>query len=212
MNKETREWIDRLTDHPADVAMKEYAESVRLEDWRILRTWSGSERKALWDFLVFRCITDTAFSNCLEVGTNCGASAWFLSHFVHRGGAVRGVEINAEECEQHRMRLMTQELIYSRHRVFCGVHYGTSADPLIVCDVREFGPYDFIMIDGDHSYEGVKADWDNYFPMLRDGGIICLHDTNNSAFGVKRLWNERKGDLRWLTTGGAENNLGWGIK
>jgi hypothetical protein len=28
--------------------------------------------------------------------------------------------------------------------------------------IRALGPYDFVMIDGDHSLDGCKADWDNY--------------------------------------------------
>jgi predicted O-methyltransferase YrrM len=37
---------------------------------------------------------------------------------------------------------------------------------------------DFIFIDGDHSYEGIKRDWDDWSKKLKIGGIIALHDTN----------------------------------
>ena len=35
---------------------------------------------------------------------------------------------------------------------------------------------DFIFIDADHSYEAVKRDWSDWFPKLKPGGIIALHD------------------------------------
>lgn len=35
---------------------------------------------------------------------------------------------------------------------------------------------DFIMIDGDHSYEGVRNDIINYYPLLERGGIMMFHD------------------------------------
>lgn len=35
---------------------------------------------------------------------------------------------------------------------------------------------DFIFIDGDHSYEGVKCDLDNYVPKLKSGGLLTGHD------------------------------------
>jgi predicted O-methyltransferase YrrM len=34
----------------------------------------------------------------------------------------------------------------------------------------------FLLIDADHSYEGVKADFDNWFPMVTMGGIVVFHD------------------------------------
>jgi predicted O-methyltransferase YrrM len=35
---------------------------------------------------------------------------------------------------------------------------------------------DFMFIDGDHSYEGVKADFETYKSLMRRGGIIAFHD------------------------------------
>lgn len=38
---------------------------------------------------------------------------------------------------------------------------------------------DYLHIDADHHYEGVKLDWDLYSPLVPDHGIITLHDTVN---------------------------------
>jgi len=35
---------------------------------------------------------------------------------------------------------------------------------------------DFVFIDGDHSYEGVLADLQGFYPFLRKGGIFAGHD------------------------------------
>lgn len=35
---------------------------------------------------------------------------------------------------------------------------------------------DFLFIDADHSYEGVKADWLVWFPKVRINGVIAMHD------------------------------------
>ncbi|MFL5908750.1 MAG: class I SAM-dependent methyltransferase [Solirubrobacterales bacterium] len=35
---------------------------------------------------------------------------------------------------------------------------------------------DFLFIDGDHSYEGVKSDFELYEPFVRPGGITAFHD------------------------------------
>jgi len=49
---------------------------------------------------------------------------------------------------------------------------------------------DGIYIDGLHSYEGVKHDIQNYYPLIKDGGIISGHDYNNTWSGVIRAVNE----------------------
>jgi predicted O-methyltransferase YrrM len=38
-------------------------------------------------------------------------------------------------------------------------------------------PIDLIFIDGDHSYEGVKRDWDLFVPHIKPFGIVVFHDT-----------------------------------
>ncbi len=57
-------------------------------------------------------------------------------------------------------------------------------------------PIDFAFIDGDHSYEGVKADFLNYGPLIRQGGIIGFHDIlprpDLPEIQVDRFWKEIK--------------------
>ncbi len=52
-------------------------------------------------------------------------------------------------------------------------------------------PIDFIFIDGDHSYEGLKADWASWSPNVVPGGIVALHDSRNSdGAGSERFTSE----------------------
>lgn len=48
---------------------------------------------------------------------------------------------------------------------------------------------DVLFIDGDHSYEGVKADWETYRPLLGPGSIVVFHDSG-WAEGVQRVIEE----------------------
>ncbi len=40
------------------------------------------------------------------------------------------------------------------------------------------GSLDFVFIDADHTYEGVKADIKDWSPKVRDGGAVIGHDWN----------------------------------
>ena len=43
----------------------------------------------------------------------------------------------------------------------------------------EDNKFDFVLIDGDHSYEGVKSDFLKIRPYVRSGGVICFHDDSD---------------------------------
>ena len=56
---------------------------------------------------------------------------------------------------------------------------------------------DLLFIDGDHTYEGVKKDWDMYSPLVKNDGLVVFHDiVNHEATHpdckVQLLWNELK--------------------
>jgi predicted O-methyltransferase YrrM len=55
-------------------------------------------------------------------------------------------------------------------------------------------PIDFLMIDGDHRYEGVKRDWESWKPLVAPGGLIAFHDIldhpEQPLSQVDRFWRE----------------------
>ena len=60
----------------------------------------------------------------------------------------------------------------------------------------EDGKVDFLFIDGDHSYEGVKADFEMYSGLVRPGGLVVFHDickhSEQLNCHVDRFWQEVK--------------------
>lgn len=55
---------------------------------------------------------------------------------------------------------------------------------------------DVLFIDGDHSYDGVKEDFEKYYPLVRKNGLIAFHDIvehpPESNCEVSKFWNELK--------------------
>lgn len=73
---------------------------------------------------------------------------------------------------------------------------GFSQDEDVIERASALGPYDFMLIDGDHTYDAVKADWDNYRPMMAPGGIMLFHDIlPRPGYGVDTVWQEIKAEI-----------------
>lgn len=74
---------------------------------------------------------------------------------------------------------------------------------------------DFLMIDGDHSYEGVRRDWELYSPLVSEGGIVAFHDIlphrTATECEVERFWREvREGRDYLEIIDEPEDDQGWG--
>jgi cephalosporin hydroxylase len=76
---------------------------------------------------------------------------------------------------------------------------------------------DFLFIDGDHTYDGVKMDFEMYSPLVKKGGIIAFHDivhgSPKNVGGVPRFWAEIKHKYRCveLVNDWSQNGYGIGV-
>jgi predicted O-methyltransferase YrrM len=60
------------------------------------------------------------------------------------------------------------------------------------CDLAKSWTHeiDILHIDGWHSYEEVKRDFNTWSKFVSENGIILMHDTEERSFGVKQFFNE----------------------
>jgi cephalosporin hydroxylase len=123
----------------------------------------------------------------LEIGIWEGGTLW---HWLQRAQAVTAVDDTMRDPGPGEWLCWAEEAgtqLYLLH--------GDSRDPAIVESARRRGPYQFALIDADHTYQAVKADWENYRDMVE--GVVCFHDiTPRPDYGVSELWGEIKAEHR----------------
>ena len=72
------------------------------------------------------------------------------------------------------------ETSFFRYTFYPRLIKSTSVDAYYDFFVRQDIKIDFLFIDGDHSYEGVKKDFELYSKIISDNGTIVLHDTDKN--------------------------------
>lgn len=81
---------------------------------------------------------------------------------------------------------------------------------------RKINEIDFLFIDGDHTFEGVKTDFEMYSPLVKQGGCIVFHDIvisdhhHSRDVYVGEFWNEIKNDDRFDSFEFVEPDNNWG--
>jgi predicted O-methyltransferase YrrM len=73
---------------------------------------------------------------------------------------------------------------------------------------------DFLFIDGDHSYRGVKKDFQLYSSLVKQNGLIVFHDILRHPkvpeCKVDKFWNEIKRKYKNAEFIDREDDRGWG--
>ncbi|HEY7391642.1 MAG TPA: class I SAM-dependent methyltransferase [Bryobacteraceae bacterium] len=70
-------------------------------------------------------------------------------------------------------------------------------------------PIRFLWIDGDHTYDGAKSDFDMFLPYVIDGGIVALHDTLHEFEGPIRVFVEDMLRSDRFGPAGLLHSIGW---
>lgn len=157
--------------------------------------------------------------NVLEIGCLFGGTT---QHWVEKapdGAVIITLDLLVSQADG---RYATQ--VYNREYVWPTWNNGRKttfhllgASTYMRRDVEELlagDKLDFLFIDGDHTYNGVKADWDTYLPLMEKGGVVAFHDIKRDTAidQVWQLWDEIKAagyKTRELTS--IDNQQDWGI-
>ena len=106
-----------------------------------------------------------------EIGTEHGGTTLLLARALPTVETLIGVDLHIKHAPQLRAFTRAGQ---SLHLV-----RGSSYAPKTVARVEALlkgEQLDVLFIDGDHSYDGVKADFLGYRHLVREGGLILFHD------------------------------------
>ena len=116
----------------------------------------------------------------LEVGVYRGfTTAYLAAATAETGGTVHLADLSADA-----LAIAAKTALLRHDRV--KTYQGLSTDPTLIAKVP--GPLDLIYLDADHSEDGVYAELEAWWPRVRIGGVIAIHDAINIA-GICRTVN-----------------------
>lgn len=139
----------------------------------------------------------------VEIGTKFGGT-FMIWNQISTGikisvDLVEGMHGGITKVDTYKRNKLFKQLYGSSCIFIEGNSHDTSTFDLLVKTLNG-QKIDFLFIDGDHTYEGVKEDYETYSPLVSENGYIGFHDINDTQrhrdrnVYVGKLWNELVGE------------------
>lgn len=181
----------------------------------LAKTRSGKRAGQLQSELDAMVAEFAGATSYLEVGARYGDTLWDVAQALAPGAKIAVVDMPGDVWGNHDagpvLAGVCADIKAMGHTVELII--GDSRNPAVIERAR--GVYDACLIDADHRYEGVKADWLAYGPMCKR---VAFHDIvghgqrcgPGAYVEVPKLWAEIKkpGDLEIVAPG---SKMGIGI-
>lgn len=153
-----------------------------------------------WEWMISKIEQNGNNQNILEIGCYNGGSSWYLNHFAKHMITID----NNIPC-----RFNPNDLGESY------TYVGGDSHDSKMKEYFEKHEWDFVMIDGDHSYEGVKSDFYNILPYLKKGTPVAFHDIviseqhHSCGCYVGEFWEDLKKEYKATKFEEYKSNTEW---
>jgi predicted O-methyltransferase YrrM len=142
----------------------------------------------------------------LEIGTGNGGTLYVLAWASAPGAAVLSLDRTVYPTER---QVLYKTFVPGRHVDVweADSHLDETRDR--VAAHFHYAPLDLLFIDGDHTYDSVRRDYELYAPLVRENGLIAFHDIVTGPYeavgDAPRFWHDVRTDL----TGAVELVESW---
>jgi hypothetical protein len=187
-----------------------------------MRTFSGRRASQRADELIpmIELFRDRGVRRYLEIGARHGDTFHHVMKSLPKQSYGAAVDLGGgawgTPASVPHLRRAAEDLVRKGYRI--DVVLGDSTSRKVQNQIYGLGPFDAVLIDGDHRYAGVLADWEAYRDIAP---IVAFHDiagdgeTTKDGLGlpveVPRLWNEIKGEFEHVEFIGAASTMGIGV-
>jgi predicted O-methyltransferase YrrM len=135
----------------------------------------------------------------LEIGTDKGGTLYLWCQAAAEDATIVSIDLSSRRRYSPKRRELYAKFIKSAkqhlHFLPFSSHEKTTVDKASA--ILGGKKIDYLFIDGDHTYEGVKSDYIMFSPLVKEGGLIAFHDikTVRPDCGVREVWEEVTKDM-----------------
>ena len=170
-----------------------YAINLRLNSKKFLNINKVSTHLAIQEKYLLYKLASKKSGIFVEIGSYIGASSCFISE-----GILKSKKDSKLYCIDTWENQAMTEGLKDTYSLFMNntKHYNKIIIPIkdysynaINFFIENNIKIDLLFIDGDHSYEGSKKDWELYSPLLKKKSLVLFHDYS-WADGVRKVITE----------------------
>ena len=236
MGVQAREKASRNTIQENVHHWRDFFESIS-GDWADKETRKALRRQALQkpselaEFLRF--LSERTYQTVVEIGTAQGGMLGALCHMAADDALIVSIDLPGGDLDD-TLKAEAEDARYGKRDTSTMAGYRRPGQRIefLQMDSHDVATrswmerildgraVDLLFIDGDHTYEGVRQDWEMYRQYVGAGGLVGFHDILTHELhkldyvpGVDRLWKEIKaeGHKVWeFVNTSKDEDRGWG--
>jgi predicted O-methyltransferase YrrM len=143
----------------------------------------------------------------VQIGVAEGGSAWHARKTMDPAGVLYLIDTYPKVLGMNMSSIIARRLVGSVDGARVEWIRARSDEASVGWDT----PIDFLFIDGDHAYEAVKRDWEEWSRHVTPTGHVAFHDALTEAawmddsFGSARFVSELRSNAEWTLVEGADS-------